>query len=263
MVPGGDTPEKPPQGWFADPFGVHESRWFSQGTPTALVRDGRNEAQDPPPEPAWTGRLSPAAVLPGSQPAPGPEDLERADSRNADIEEGSQFGFLGDPALPGTVGAPPTAGLMTSGLPIIPLDGGLPPPTPRRLVTYRWIAWGLAVGWTVLVAALILSVTTTTHSSSGQVTTTRMLSSDPVGVVLFIAFLLACCALTGVGLYRRIRTDSEAPSRTGYVVAGILFLLGILSLASIGLTLIILAFALWVVARPMRRPRPLPGERVV
>ena len=46
MATGGDTPEEPPQGWFADPFDVHEARWFSQGTPTALVRDGCTESQD-------------------------------------------------------------------------------------------------------------------------------------------------------------------------------------------------------------------------
>jgi|GEM_PF-1440075 len=42
--------EAPAQGWHLDPFGVHEQRWISQGTPTALVRDGRVEAQDPPPD---------------------------------------------------------------------------------------------------------------------------------------------------------------------------------------------------------------------
>ena len=129
-------------------------------------------------------------------------------------------------------------------------------------MTYRWIALGLAVLWTLLVTALLLSATTTARSSAGKVTTTRTLSSDPVGVVLFIGFLLVCCAVTGVGLFRRIRSDTESSSKSGYAVAGILFVLGVLSLASIGLTLIILALALWVVARPMRRPRPLPGERI-
>ena len=262
MSTGGDTPEKLPQGWFADPFGVHESRWFSQGTPTGLVRDGRVESQDPPPEPTWSGRLAPAPVAPGAAPSSGGVDLERAGDQGPDVEPGSQFGFLGDPSLPGTVGGPVTAGLTASGLPILPISG-LPPPTPKRLVTYRWVALGLAAGWTLLVAALILSATTTTRSATGRATTTRMLSSDPAGVILFIVFLLACCAVTGVGLLRRIRADSEGVDKAGYVVAGILFVLGVLSLASIGLTLIILAFALWTVARPMRRPRPLPGDRVV
>jgi len=260
MVSGGDTPERRPQGWYADPFGAHESRWFSQGTPTSLVRDGRAEAQDPPPEPTWTGPLVAPAVAPG--PGPANEDLLRAGDQGLDVEPGSQFGFLGDPALPGLVGAPTTAGQMGGGLPMFAVTGGRPPPTPKRLVTYRWIALGLAVGWTLLVAALILSATTTTHSATRRTTTVTLFSTDPVGVVLFVVFLLACCAVAGVGLFRRVRADSESSGRAGYVAAGVLFVLGILSLASIGLTLIILAFALWVVARPMRRPRPLPGERV-
>jgi hypothetical protein len=44
------------QGWFSDPFGRHEHRYFSQGAPTALVRDGGQETQDAPPagDPAVT-----------------------------------------------------------------------------------------------------------------------------------------------------------------------------------------------------------------
>ena len=51
------------QNWCIDPYGVHEARWFSQGNPTALVRDGGVEAQDPPPETAfadWWPYLPPA-----------------------------------------------------------------------------------------------------------------------------------------------------------------------------------------------------------
>jgi hypothetical protein len=44
------------EGWHADPFGRHEARWMSDGTPTALVRDGDVESCDAPPdeEPAPT-----------------------------------------------------------------------------------------------------------------------------------------------------------------------------------------------------------------
>ncbi len=38
------------QGWYLDPYGVHEQRWISQGRPSNLVRDGRIEAKDPPPD---------------------------------------------------------------------------------------------------------------------------------------------------------------------------------------------------------------------
>jgi hypothetical protein len=37
------------QGWYRDPYLVHEDRYFSDGQPTKLVRDGDTEAYDPPP----------------------------------------------------------------------------------------------------------------------------------------------------------------------------------------------------------------------
>src|SRR5262245_26839584 len=40
----------PAEGWYRDPFGIHEDRWMSQGRPTKLVRDGGTEAYDPPPD---------------------------------------------------------------------------------------------------------------------------------------------------------------------------------------------------------------------
>jgi hypothetical protein len=27
------------EGWYRDPYGIHQDRWFSAGTPTSLVRD--------------------------------------------------------------------------------------------------------------------------------------------------------------------------------------------------------------------------------
>lgn len=38
------------EGWFTDPFGRHELRWISTGTPTKLVRDGEVESYDEPPD---------------------------------------------------------------------------------------------------------------------------------------------------------------------------------------------------------------------
>jgi len=63
------------EGWYHDPYGRHEARWISAGTPTALVRDGGVEAQDPPPPQPFEGALEPVeerAVTDGS-------DLRRAD----------------------------------------------------------------------------------------------------------------------------------------------------------------------------------------
>jgi hypothetical protein len=54
-----------PQGWYLDPYGVHELRWFSAGKPTALVRDAGVDGHDaPPPGP------------PPTQPVPAPEVAE-------------------------------------------------------------------------------------------------------------------------------------------------------------------------------------------
>jgi hypothetical protein len=37
------------EGWYVDPYRPHEARWFSDGTPTALVRDKGTTSQDPAP----------------------------------------------------------------------------------------------------------------------------------------------------------------------------------------------------------------------
>jgi hypothetical protein len=67
------------EGWYIDPYGRHEARWISAGTPTALVRDGSVEAQDPPPDepvPASLEAWSPGGAGDGS-------DLKRADDVEA------------------------------------------------------------------------------------------------------------------------------------------------------------------------------------
>lgn len=64
------------EGWYVDPYGLHEARWFSNGEATALVRDGKVESQEPPPDRPPDGPLEPVAE---SAPAGG-VDLLRADS---------------------------------------------------------------------------------------------------------------------------------------------------------------------------------------
>jgi hypothetical protein len=63
------------EGWYQDPFEVHEDRWISQGTPTKLVRDHGVESYDEPPSAEITVPLVP---VDGPEPADG-EDLMRAD----------------------------------------------------------------------------------------------------------------------------------------------------------------------------------------
>jgi hypothetical protein len=56
------------QNWCPDPFGDHEARWFSNGTPTALVRDAGVEAQDPPPGPVFDRRWELPSIEPHDPP---------------------------------------------------------------------------------------------------------------------------------------------------------------------------------------------------
>lgn len=63
------------EGWYVDPFGGHQARWISDGTPTALVRDGSVESQDPPPSTPVEGELQRIA----EQASVDGDDLKRAD----------------------------------------------------------------------------------------------------------------------------------------------------------------------------------------
>jgi hypothetical protein len=69
----------PAEGWYSDPSGAHEARWYSEGRPTALVRDGTTESHDPPPAgatgPEW------------SDPCDLPEEGRRDDLRRSDAAE--------------------------------------------------------------------------------------------------------------------------------------------------------------------------------
>ncbi|MGB7050951.1 MAG: hypothetical protein WBG41_05230 [Acidimicrobiales bacterium] len=85
------------EGWYVDPYGAHEARWISSGTPTALVRDGRVEAQDPPPTTPYTGQL---VELPETAPrdVDGLQRADDADSKpfDADREEEAAWDAFGE-----------------------------------------------------------------------------------------------------------------------------------------------------------------------
>jgi hypothetical protein len=68
------------EGWYKDPFKLHEARWFSDGRPTALVKDGSEESNDPPPDTAITDDLERAYQ--GHAAANG-VDMRRADSQDS------------------------------------------------------------------------------------------------------------------------------------------------------------------------------------
>ena len=86
------------EGWYHDPYERHEERWYSNGKPTALVRDAHVESKDPAPS-----DLSPTGTLVRSEGDPsavGTDDLRRADdagrgATNADYGERAfeNFGY--------------------------------------------------------------------------------------------------------------------------------------------------------------------------
>ena len=68
------------EGWYLDPYGLHQARWFSGGSPTALVRDNDRESRDARPGRDYDRPLVPLTGVPR------PDDLRRADDaeRSAD-----------------------------------------------------------------------------------------------------------------------------------------------------------------------------------
>ena len=72
------------EGWYRDPYGIHQDRWFSAGTPTSLVRDGGAEGRDDPPGYPPAG---PPVEIPDNDQFP-EDDLRRADEAAARSQDG-------------------------------------------------------------------------------------------------------------------------------------------------------------------------------
>jgi hypothetical protein len=74
----------PGEGWYTDPYGLHEARWLSGGKPTKLVRDHGVESYDEPP--AEPPRRDPARIEP---PCADPSsDLRADDAERGGKEDG-------------------------------------------------------------------------------------------------------------------------------------------------------------------------------
>ncbi len=79
------------EGWFTDPYGRHEARWMSAGEPTALIRDGGTEGNDPPPDEPRSFAAEPVEVESTRR---GGEELRRID--DGTVERGSGVGRIFD-----------------------------------------------------------------------------------------------------------------------------------------------------------------------
>ena len=78
---GGRT-EQEAQGWYRDPYGVHEDRYLSAGAPTKLVRDGGSESYDEPPvRPLPDGAL--VSATSAADESGNGSDLRRADEASS------------------------------------------------------------------------------------------------------------------------------------------------------------------------------------
>lgn len=73
-------PDEDAEGWYLDPYGLHEQRWFSGGAPSRLVRDGQVETNDAPPDRPFDGPLLPAPMAQTYQDG---SDLRRADEADS------------------------------------------------------------------------------------------------------------------------------------------------------------------------------------
>jgi hypothetical protein len=91
------------EGWFTDPFLLHEERWLSNGRPTNLVKDGGAESFDAPPDRPPTQTPIRIEADPN---ATGGSDLQRADSaESGEVVNPSDFRMAALDAF-GQVGAP-------------------------------------------------------------------------------------------------------------------------------------------------------------
>jgi hypothetical protein len=91
-------PHEEEEGWFTDPFGLHEARWLSFGKPTKLVRDGAVESYDEPP--AEDPPNVPVRIEPEVEANDG-ADLIRAGEQSGTNDLGSLNERMSDGALEG------------------------------------------------------------------------------------------------------------------------------------------------------------------
>ena len=75
------------EGWYHDPWTIHDDRWFSDGRPTGLVRDHGVESQDPPPEQSFDGPLEEIESDKMSAGA----DLKRVDDPDTGQARGNEY----------------------------------------------------------------------------------------------------------------------------------------------------------------------------
>jgi hypothetical protein len=92
-------PHEEEEGWFTDPFGRHEARWLSFGTPTKLVRDGGVESYDEPPDEETTD--VPERIVPEVAANDGADLIRAGDESSGGDDLASLNRRMSDAALEG------------------------------------------------------------------------------------------------------------------------------------------------------------------
>lgn len=134
------------EGWFQDPWARHDARWFSDGKATSLVRDGRREGNDPPPESG-----------------PQDEQLVRADPEPQDGESPERVfrGLEFERDFKGSLGYgqadPPPPNNWTDRL-IIPVVTFLRPSQFGKPGYWRHVLWTVVLAWAITAAVLLLAL---------------------------------------------------------------------------------------------------------
>jgi hypothetical protein len=171
------------QGWYRDPFGNHDERWFSGGRPTNLVRDQGTESYDAaprgwlPPDPRGrpAGEQRPAAAdrewrwwavcLPGllALAVAGLSLLYSAAASSLGCLDGCPP--LGEGRPVGTAGE---AVLAVAGVAL--LVAGLTRPEWRRpAASALWVAFALACGGALLIAMAVAPTPSALLPASSEV----------------------------------------------------------------------------------------------
>ncbi len=95
------------EGWFTDPYALHEARWLSAGRPTKLVRDVEVESYDDPPDGPFVAEPQRIEEAPTATDG---SDLLRTGEGSSQYDEGEALMESLDAI--GQVGAPNTKRLL-------------------------------------------------------------------------------------------------------------------------------------------------------
>jgi hypothetical protein len=135
------------QGWSADPFGLHEERYFSAGRPTKLVRDGKVESYEDPPSDTYADEPeteafapAPAVAAPGWYAPGGPPQRADVSGQDARADPGAAQGVRRRPRALLIVAAVAIVAATVAGMIVLVKQESRATPNPNRPTSGRaWI----------------------------------------------------------------------------------------------------------------------------